>query len=115
MGACDYENVVIGKYKDASEAFRYVVNEARYYHGHGGYTGTIAEKGDFRMITLPPRKDPYKYADELMDSDSQVNDKWGPANCIEIKGKRLKELRERNNLKGKRGIKAFLFFGWASS
>ena len=37
MGACDYENVVIGKYKNASEAFRYVVNEARYYHGHGGY------------------------------------------------------------------------------
>ena len=49
------------------------------------------------MITLPPRKDPYKYADELMDSDSQVNDKWGPANCIELKGKRLKELRERMN------------------
>ena len=115
MGACDFENVVIGKYKDAGEAFRHVVKEARYYNGHGGYTGTIAEKDSFIMIELPPRKDPYKYVNELMGSDHKVNDKWGPAGCIEIKGKRLKELRERNNLKGKRGIKAFLFFGWASS
>ena len=116
MGACNFENLTIDRYKDANEAFVKLVKDAQYYHGHGGYTGTIAEKGSFVMITPPPRKNPYKFAYELIDNgDHRVNDKWGPAGCIELKGKWLKELREKNNLKGKRGIKAFLFFGWASS
>lgn len=80
------------------QAFRSAVEDAAWEHGHGGYTGTIAEKHDFVMIEVPEGKDPGRYADELInEGDPRVDDKWGPAGCIDL-GKGL-----------------FLFFGWASS
>ena len=36
------------------EAFRYAVEQAYYWHGHGGYTGTIAEKNEYVEYELPP-------------------------------------------------------------
>jgi len=82
----------------AREAFREAVEDAKYEHGHGGYSGTIAEKHDFTMIEVPEGKDPWDYADDLLDEgDHRVDDKWGPAGCIKLKD----------------GV--WLFFGWASS
>ena len=70
---------------------------ARYEHGHGGYTGTIAEKDDFIMINCPTDKDPYDFATELINTDdSRIDDKWGSAGCIALE-------------------ESYLFFGWASS
>jgi hypothetical protein len=51
MGGCGFENV--GKGRSASEVFNKLVEEARYESGHGGYSGTIAEKGDFTIIPQP--------------------------------------------------------------
>jgi hypothetical protein len=101
MGAAEYEERVVG-FDTAQEAFSYITHNARYMYGHGGYSGTIAEKSDFQMIKVPEGEDPITYATYLLDSgDRRVNDKWGPAYCVEFDAG-----------KGKKG---FYFFGIASS
>ena len=42
MGASEYMNIAQGK--TAKEAFDKLVAQAQWEHGHGGYSGTIAEK-----------------------------------------------------------------------
>ena len=80
------------------EAFNAAVQEAQYNWGHGGYTGSIAEKDSFTMIEVPEGRHPHAFAEELVeDGDERVDDKWGPAGCVKI------------------GENAYLFFGWASS
>ena len=96
MGACDFFDV--GEGSTAKEAFHKLLEHALYTEGHGGYSGTIAEKYEFVMIDLPNGKEAYDYAEELMDEDDpRISDKWGPAGCIKME-------------KGK-----YLFFGMASS
>lgn len=87
--------------KSAKEAFERAQRQARYEYGHGGYTGTIAEKDSFTEITTPKEKDPVEFAYNLIDKDDpRISDKWGPAGCIDL---------------GKDGNgRMFLFFGWAS-
>jgi hypothetical protein len=114
MGATDFGTTIAVK-GGAGDAFRAAQDRARYESGHRGYTGTIAEKHDFTMIECKPRQNPYNLARKLInDQDPRVDDKWGPAGCIELTGKWRKALVERHGLKGKRDIRAFLFFGWAS-
>lgn len=89
--------------KTAKDAFNNAVEHAQYESGHGGYTGTIAEKRDFTMITVPSGSKPAEYADKLIgEGDRRVDDKWGPAGCIDLGPT-------------PRGLREFLFFGWASS
>jgi hypothetical protein len=82
------------------KAFAAAVEQAQYDNGHAGYTGSIAEKSDHRFIgTRKTLEEARAWADELIDKgDSRVDDKWGPAGCIEVAEP-----------------KGFLFFGWASS
>lgn len=95
MGATTFYTKAKGK--TAADAFRDAVSKAQYKYGHGGYTGTIAEKRDFVMIELPKKADPFEHASMLIEiCDERVDDKWGPAGCIQIS-------------KGE-----YLFFGWAS-
>jgi hypothetical protein len=83
MGAQDF--FVRQKGKTAEAAFSDAVDQAKHEHGHGGYTGTIAEKFSFVMIGMPPGEDPIVYADKLLNGDdNRVCDKWGPAGCIKI-------------------------------
>jgi len=165
MGA--YEFLTYGFGKTAQAAFSQCVKDAQYEHGHGGYTGTIAEKHSFVMVATPKTRldlvdlaycalgdadhittyrdlkegeDPKKSTRQQWDSGKQamiykvpvrkklppklkawsdklqpiIDDKWGPAACVEVTGKAAKEYRDRRGLKGKRG-KVFLFFGLASS
>jgi hypothetical protein len=96
MGASTF--MVTAEGKSAKEAFKIAREDAQYESGHGGYTGTIAEKDSFVMITCEHGMDPYKYANYLINAcDSRIDDKWGPAGCIALGGNK------------------FLFFGWASS
>jgi hypothetical protein len=84
----------------AQAAFHAAHSEACHEHGHGGYTGTIAEKSEFVMIPVPADRtgDVWGYAQELIDDgDERIDDKWGPAGCID------------------QGQGNFVFFGWASS
>ena len=113
MGGCDFVNGYVGKLSP-EDAFNELVESARHSHGHGGYTGTIAEKDGFIMKECPPRKDPEKYASEIIEE----NDKWGPAFCIEVKRSylaKIKKLSYNKWCKGKKGIRAYIFCGIASS
>ena len=102
MGADFFETESLGT--TPKEAFNQAVEDARYMDGHGGYTGTIAEKNSFVMITLPKGKDPYDYINELIEeNDDRIYEKWGPAGCFELPGETQS------------GQKRFLFFGYASS
>lgn len=95
MGATTFFTEAIGG--NAQHAFACAVDDARYDYGHRGYTGTIAEKNSFVMIKVPEGKDPYDFAHDLIKAkDPRVDDKWGPAGCIELSATR------------------FMFFGWAS-
>lgn len=113
MGACDFYYTETGK--TAQEAFGKAVSQAQWEHGHGGYTGTIAEKHDF--VEIRERLDPALPVRERLalaravahkmvgDGDRRIDDKWGPAGCIDC---------------GPAGqtdpaVRAYLFFGWASS
>jgi hypothetical protein len=94
MGACTFSTVAKGK--TAKEAFASAVEQARYDHGHAGYTGTIAEKRSFVVLAVPKGQDPVEYA--LSDAAlALVDDKWGPAGCVAL------------------GNGEWMFFGWASS
>ena len=114
MGAEIFLDKVSGK--TAKDAFNNAVQDALYEHGHGGYTGTIAEKTSFVMldIKVPQGEDFESFAEYLLDLENEPNnlpqlslkdknlldqlgDKWGPAGCIALEN-------------GQYG-----FFGWASS
>ena len=51
MGAMNYENV--GKGKTAREVFDRLTDQAKWAHGHGGYTGTIAAKDSYVEFKRP--------------------------------------------------------------
>lgn len=51
MGADHFTTIALGK--TVSEAFSKAQRDAAYEYGHGGYTGTIAEKDGFVTITVP--------------------------------------------------------------
>jgi len=85
------------KGKTAQEAFDAAVAQARHEYGHGGYTGTIAEKQTFVTLKERDEKAALALAEKMLsEGDPLVNDKWGPAGCIRT------------------GIDSWLFFGWAS-
>lgn len=92
MGAEYFE--VRARGKNADEAFRKAVADARYEYGNGGYTGTIAEKNDFRVFPLKPGETATQAAQRL---EPEVFDKHGPAGCVEY------------------SPGEYVFFGWASS
>tara|TARA_R110001583_G_scaffold3521_2_gene22284 strand:+ start:461 stop:751 length:291 start_codon:yes stop_codon:yes gene_type:complete len=82
----------------AREAFYNARQDALLCNGHGGYTGTIAEKDSFNVITLKEGLEPRDYANKLIDDrDPRISDKWGPAGCFDLGGGR------------------YFFFGLASS
>jgi len=51
MGGCDFANT--GKGRSAAEVFKQLQDDALYESGHGGYSGTIAEKHGFHPIPQP--------------------------------------------------------------
>lgn len=96
MGACEFYTVASGK--TAQEAFTSARDQASWESGHGGYSGTIAEKHKYVMISVPEGVEPSAYAYNLLqDGDPRIDDKWGPAGCVKLQ-------------EGK-----YAFFGWASS
>ena len=79
-GGQDFVNFV--EVPDVARAFKEVVTNARYEHGHGGYSGTIAEKGSYRIRQDAPmgRVEAYRF----VDKDINNNDKWGPAFAVPV-------------------------------
>lgn len=60
MGAAEFITHSTGK--DANDAFHKAVEHALYMSGHGGYTGTIAEKSSFIEISPPDGMTGKKFA-----------------------------------------------------
>ena len=95
----------VGKGKTVKEAFNRLVEEARYESGHGGYTGTIAEKSDYKSASskvFENRQEAMDFAEKKSeDGNHWSDDKWGPAAYV--------------SFKNDKGEVCYLFFGWASS
>lgn len=90
---------------DAAAAFRAAVEQAGWDYGHAGYSGTIAEKGDFVLIPSGPlrMREAEALALKLVEEDDErITDKWGPAGALQVSD----EMRRPCG---------WLFFGWASS
>jgi hypothetical protein len=115
MGATTFANV--GRGATAQDAFGGLVSSARYEYGHGGYTGTIAEKQGFTEFPVPAGVTVEQLVRWVEDFDPSTpdaseipaahlalvqkiyrvyDDKWGPAACLKVK-------------EGE-----WVFFGWAS-
>lgn len=90
---------------EVRSAFLCAKVDAAYWHGHGGYTGTIAEKDSW--VVIDPDKtytvaEAEARAEELMaNDDERITDKWGPAGALKVVDP------EHGN--------GWYFFGWASS
>jgi len=85
---------------------------ACYEYGHGGYSGTIAEKGSYTMSNKPSEIDADKWIEMVEEFDEEdreqehyralkkdfdvYDDKWGDALCVPTDD-------------------GFIFCGWASS
>ena len=101
MGAEQFDNFAYGSESitGASAAFTEAVSMAKYDYGHSGYTGTIAEKSEYVLVgKVETQQEAYDLMDDRLYGDDRVNDKWGPAGCIEVAQPA-----------------GWLFFGWASS
>jgi hypothetical protein len=110
MGASSFYKKVKGT--DARNTFKELREDAQYESGHGGYSGTIAEKHSYTMSKKPTDIDvdiwwdlvdefdeddkTQPYYRELKHDSDIYQDKWGPALCIPTEG-------------------GFVFCGYASS
>lgn len=102
MGASEFFTSFSGA--TVREAFNNATEAARHEYGHGGYTGTIAEKNDYKSASsqvFDSRVEADAFANDcLSDGNHWANDKWGPAAYV--------------TYKNKDGAIRFLFFGVAS-
>ena len=119
MGACTFSNVIMGKYTP-SEAYNKLVSDALYETGHDSYNGTISTTGGYRNLTdYAPRygtKAFWKWENDVLENDKFGVSKWANAGVIEILPNTsiYKDMKKSRGFSGKRGIRAFYFFGWAS-
>ncbi|MDX1408317.1 MAG: hypothetical protein R3330_09290 [Saprospiraceae bacterium] len=139
MGATTFFTVSLGR--NPHQAFDRAREEALYVHGHGGYTGTIAEKDSFKFMgqvstphwekvpswfereefkrehpptaRLPHKPIPPKYRPRVVELLDTYLDKWGPAICYEVTGQEAKRQRAYHERSGT-WDKVYVFCGWAS-
>jgi hypothetical protein len=86
-GGSDFTVFVKGH--DAQRAFKQAVDDARHERGHGGYSGSIAEKGSFKLRSSKPMS--MSEAQHFVDQDIEDNDKWGPAFAVPISETKVKK------------------------
>jgi hypothetical protein len=112
MGAQVFEILTVGRFKSASEAYSYECEEAEYDDGHDPYNGTISTtNGCYKRREFP------RYGTRKFDSwVGKEIDSMDKRECrfVELEGAALKKAKERRGYKGKKGIKAFYFYGWAA-
>jgi hypothetical protein len=94
MGAEEFYTEAGGH--SAKAAFAAAQEDARYEYGHGGYTGSIAEKSSFRLVEPNMAETPAECIERHIRAET-FDDKWGPAGCVKLADHR------------------WAFWGWASS
>lgn len=85
MGGTTFEQYASGV--DVKSAFQQAHEAAGHEHGHGGYSGSLAEKDSFVIITHTPllEGEAWALADQLIQAnDPRICDKWGPAGAIPV-------------------------------
>lgn len=97
MGACDFRHRISkSRAKTAKEGFS-ILRDAAWSdiqcdlegEEYEGYSGTIYEKHDFKMISLPAGyPDAGRFIDDLIEGKvtsrfNPFDDKWGEAGCLE--------------------------------
>ena len=104
MAASDF--YVYSPLAKADIAFGAATADAAWESGHGRYTGTIAEKNGFQIVTDAPKFDNPRAALTWANDDLEVrdNDKWGPAWGFPVY-KPDTDFKE---------IQGWVFYGWAS-
>jgi len=118
MGAMEFFTYSVGE--NVEDAFNHAVRYAQYMSGHGGYTGTIAEKGSY--VVIPASEvgdiDAMTYAKANCNRDKRIRDKSGPAGAILCKGverqKHLDDQYYRGKPPSDKKVEVWLFFGFAS-
>lgn len=91
---------------DMNKAFAEIRRVALHEYGHGGYTGSIAEKTEAKpaATSAMTADDAVQLANRLLfDDDSEFGDKYGPAGAIPIKASN----RHRKTI-------GWMFFGWCA-
>jgi hypothetical protein len=86
VGASTFEQYADGA--EVAAAFRTARADADVEHGDGGYSGSLAEKHDYVVITRQAmdRDDAYRLARDLITrQDPRIDDKWGPAGAIPVR------------------------------
>src|SRR5262245_45172372 len=134
MGATTFQTISYGKSR--AEAFQRAQEQARWEDGHGGYSGTIAEKPSasvygggevtyrqaqriIRDLEAEEQAAAEKacqppYVDPPVSTAARVYaDKWGPALAIRIKRSSLPDAFKRQA--PARGVQFWMFAGWAST
>jgi hypothetical protein len=112
MGACDFSTLEVGRFKRPGDAFNEAREDAEYEYGHDPYNGTISTCDNFDIRDDNPRYGTAafnKWEDKVLSDLSKRE-----CVCVEITGAVLKRLKERRGYKGKKGIRAFYFFGMAA-
>ena len=85
MGGTTFETYAKGD--SVSAAFEEARRQASFENGHGGYTGTIAEKDGYVVIQSTPvsKARAYQMAQDLIEKDDpRLSDTWGPAGAIAV-------------------------------
>lgn len=85
MGSC-YNEVVLecgSGLKDLTVAFENLVKRAAWEHGHGGYTGSFAEKTD--GVTVIPAANDYWDRADAEEHATEHAPKWGPAHAYYLR------------------------------
>jgi hypothetical protein len=85
MGSADFRNLIKGD--SLADAFSQARSNAQHLYGHGGYTGTIAEKHDYVTIIDEPLHPAAAaaLAERLITAEDQrIADKRGPAGVIPV-------------------------------
>lgn len=85
MGGVGFSDYAEGT--DPKQVFKGLVDRALYENGHGGYSGSIAEKDGFTILSSQPmtlaEAEAVERAEYAKD-ESPAHDKWGPACAIPI-------------------------------
>lgn len=121
------------------KCFNAAVADYEFEYGHSGYTGTIAEKSQVTVVQREPvpYEDARILAQQLIErQDVRVDNKFGPAGAIRVKGGTRRVPWSGTLYMDKRGNRfedpahttplpadgwvdkeydGWLFFGWASS
>jgi hypothetical protein len=113
MGATDIQVMKIGKFKNVGQAYREAQNDADDEYGHQqGHSGEINSTDSISKAVGHPRFGSaifYKWAERAIEDRDR-----GDLLYIELTKSQIKKYQSVST-KGERGIRGYVFFGWARS